>query len=146
MSIISEIDKLNNAVKVILMNVIFTAPFFYIDLFFMGNYIFTKSPFYVPIVISVCMSFCWYYSTTIIIIMFDKDSKYEKSGQTSDTIDFKNITYTAISVISLSVISAFSIYFDLRFRDFFHVCFVTIVLCLLATFFLHRQEKKANAK
>ena len=138
MSLIKEINELNFLLKFVLLNICLTSPFFYIDIYFLTNETFNKAPLYIPIITAICMSICWYYSSTIVIALFHTSlqTKTEKQLQESHT------TFTMISIVTISIISIFSIYFKLTFRNFFHICFVTIVLFLFLAIFLPSKKKE----
>jgi len=44
-----------------------TAPFFYLDIYFLKNTLFTTAPFYIPIVMALCMSIGWYIGNALCI-------------------------------------------------------------------------------
>ncbi len=139
MSIIKEINELNFIIKFILLNIILTAPFFYIDIYFLTNNIFNKAPIYIPIITSICMSICWYYSSTIVLALFDR-SNYN----TDKEIQQQHTMFTLGSVISISIISIFSLYFKMTFRNFFHVCAFSVIIFFILAILLPKKNKKAT--
>ena len=142
MSVIKEINELNFLLKFVLLNLCLTAPFFYIDIYFLTNETFNKAPLYIPIITSICMSICWYYSSTIVIALFHTNLQISNEKQLQE----EHRNFTMISVISISIISIFSIYFKLTFRNFFHICFLTIVILFILAIFLPKKKKETPKK
>ena len=138
MSIVKEINELNFILKFVILNVCLTSTFFYIDMYFLTNEIFNKAPVYIPIVTALCMSICWYYSSMIVIVLFDKSSSKKNENEMHNI----HTNFTLISVISISIISAFSIYFRLTFRNFFHTCLIAVAFFFLLGVLLTNKNKE----
>lgn len=132
MSLLSEIKELHISQILIIIIIATTMPFFYLDIYFLKNSLFTSSPLQIPIIISFCMSVCWY---GIGLLLF-WNSPYRKK----EDIQLKNLTQLYILVFALTwlvLISGICIYFQLTLRTFFHICIgVTVFRFILNKWFL----------
>jgi hypothetical protein len=132
MSILSEIKDLHFVLKYMLVNIGLTAPLFYIDMYFLNNNLFNTAPLYIPIVSAFCMSICWYYATTSIIVIGSLSSPKTINKDYTDQVHF---TSTMVSVSTIAILSTICLYFRFTFRNFFHLCFFTIVLGFIIAIF-----------
>lgn len=120
MSLFSEIKELHVSQIMIILIIVITMPFFYLDVYFLNNNLFTSSPIQIPIIISFCMSICWY---VIGLYMFwisptRKEKEVENKLGTDHT---PHLFILVFSLVWLIIISVICIYFQLSLRIFFHI-------------------------
>ncbi len=110
-------------------------------MYFLSNYLFVSAPLYIPIVTAFCMAICWYYAMIIIFAVFNIDTDTKKK----DTEDV-HLHSTMVSVVTIATISTISLYFNFRFRTFFHICFWFIIVFVIVTIIRVISDNKGNKK
>ncbi len=144
MSILSELKELHFVLKYVIANLCLTVPFFYIDLYFLKHNLFLREPFYIPIVLSVCMSICWYYSITFISVIGEMMSPQEINKNKNNDIEDFHFLSSILTVTTIAIISTICIYLSVSFKTFFHVCLAVNILFLILVIGFNYLRKKLH--
>lgn len=142
MSTISDFNGLHPSLKA---SSIFTAvcsAFIFVDLFFMAPFLFGSVPFYIPIVVSIVLAFCWYIVCfASLSIWMGWYSKY--FGNSGSTLQYY---WYIISIVYISTISVTCLFFKCRLRLFFIllVTFSTLRIIIGVILIMIKAVRKKN--
>jgi len=112
--IIGQINQLHDTLKYLLLNLVITAPFFYLDIYFLSNTMFVNAPVYIPIVAAYSISMIWFFSCILIIAIYN----VSRGKTNTENMLLYNVILSSLSTFAMSTTC---LYFNYTLRAFFNL-------------------------
>jgi hypothetical protein len=142
MDILSEFNKLHLSLKALLVSIAFILPFMYLSEFFLFRHFFIENNIYMPIILSFCLTVCYFFINMIATILFVKLS----STTEEDNLIGAFALTTFVSIVWISVILIFAYTTNRNFIFFIKTVFIISTLHILFFFFLSLLKKCRNKR
>lgn len=123
MGIVEEVNKLHVTLKSIIISMVLTMPFWYLNLYFFKNDFFLSSPIQIPIIISFCLSVVWtglhFLSASSFEIAFMKKQNTNSDSKIEGTV----LLAVIVSLMWIAIYTFLTYYFKWSFMNLFYISF-----------------------
>lgn len=142
MSVLKEFDDLHITVKTICIGLALLMPFWYLDLFLFSHLPFDKA-YQIPVVISFCLSICWFVAQASTYVLFMSVLNIHKViiKEQDESTDFQVIILS--SIFYLAILTIIGYYYKFKFHNlvFGGFSFAALRFALYFSYGLFRRKK-----
>jgi hypothetical protein len=144
MSVLKEFNELHISLRSFLLGLTLTIPFWFMIIFIFKPILITEHEVHIPIIISFCLSVC-YFTPTVFIASFSSDVLYKKDIGLSKMFLFAML----IAVFWLSLMIYIGYYMSWDFMHFLNVIYGATIVRFVVWLYVHSyfaDKRKANGE
>jgi hypothetical protein len=131
MSIIKDVNELHISFKTVLIGILLNMPFWYIDLYLFKNDFFSKAVFYIPLVMSFCLTIAWLGFWIMFAAIMSTNENKRNTAQSQIKPELDIIIALFISVLLSCIFTFISYFCHLSFIPLLLISFGFLAFCLV---------------
>lgn len=152
MSLLDDFNKFDTSVKEVITGYLIVAPYWYIDIYLFNKEFFNQAPYYIPILISLCLTTSQFFLFIVYMVFSAVNEEEEKFNA---KVLFKTPIVLSVLLLSITSVDAFINHQEFikvvkstfMFPTFVNIgLFIGIGISNAVKFFKNRKKKKTKER